>query len=331
MNFFNDQSFLKIKEQDAHDATNIAVVIPCYKVSRQVLDVIKAIGNEVCRIYVVDDACPEGSGDVVEDQSTDSRVIVLRHDKNQGVGGAVMTGYRAAIADGAQIIVKVDGDGQMDSSFIPHFIKPILDGKADYTKGNRFMRSNILKIMPKVRLFGNSILSFIIKVTSGYWNIMDPTNGYTAIRKETWEEIELNKISKRFFFEIDMLIHLNIVNSVVQDIPMIPKYGDEESSLSVWKTAIGFPPKLIKRLFKRLFLKYFIYDFNMASLYLIVGVPMFVSSVLLGIYEWVDSISTGQPKSAGTIMLIALPIIVSFQMLFQAVSIDINSIPKKDK
>ena len=331
MNTCDDQVQRKIGGQDEYCECHIAVVIPCYKVSRHILDVIRSIGNEVCQIYVIDDACPEGSGNIVETHCKDIRVIVLRHAENKGVGGAVMTGYRAAIAAGAQIIVKVDGDGQMDSSGIPDFIEPILAGKADYTKGNRFMRSNVLRIMPKVRLFGNSVLSFMAKITSGYWNIMDPTNGYTAIRKEVWEEIELNKISNRFFFEIDMLIHLNIINAVVKDIRMTPKYGDEESSLSVWKTAIQFPPKLFKRFFKRLFLKYFIYDFNMASLYLIVGVPMFVSSVLFGIFEWIDSIATGEAKSAGTIMLIALPIIVSFQMLIQGVNIDINSIPKKDK
>lgn len=328
MNKSNPQSQFNISKQSGG---KVAVVIPAYRVTRHIMDVIQRIGSEVWRIYVVDDACPDGSGNYVETNCKDPRVIVLRHAENQGVGGAVMTGYSAAVADGAEVIVKLDGDGQMDASLIPCFIKPILSREADYVKGNRFARSNILNVMPKMRLFGNSALSFLVKATSGYWNVMDPTNGYTAIRRATWEEIQLSKISKRYFFETDMLIHLNIINAVVQEISMSPKYADEESSLRVWKEAIQFPPKLLKGFLKRLLLKYFIYDFNMASVYIAVGLPMFTVSVLFGVIEWVDSVSTGVPKSAGTIMLIALPIIVSFQMILQAINIDINSTPKKNR
>jgi hypothetical protein len=183
--------------------------------------------------------------------------------------------------------------------------------------------------MPKIRLFGNSGLSFLIKLSSGYWNIMDPTNGYTAIHRRVLEKLNLDKLSKRYFFESDMLINLNIINAVVEDIDIPAKYGHEKSSLNVTKILYQFPPKLLKGLVKRFFLKYLLYDFNMASVYVIVGLPMFTFSVLFGIIEWIDSVITGNPRSAGTIMLSALPIIISFQMLLQAISIDINAIPKK--
>ena len=158
---------------------NIAVIIPSYKTCNHILKVIQSIGSEVCKIYVVDDACPENSGDLVEEQCNDPRVSVIRHTKNQGVGGAVITGYKAAIADNMDILVKIDGDGQMDPSLINNFIEPIISGQADYTKGNRFFDLEKIHSMPKMRLFGNAALSLMCKLSSGYWNTFDPTNGYT--------------------------------------------------------------------------------------------------------------------------------------------------------
>lgn len=180
---------------------HIAVVIPCYRVMKHIIDVISAVGPEVWRIYVIDDACPDGSGRFVEANGNDDRVRVIYHSKNQGVGGAVMTGYQAAIADGADVIVKVDGDGQMDPRLIPTFVEPIITGVADYTKGNRFFDLEGLRTMPKTRLFGNAILSLMTKCSSGYWDLFDPTNGYTAIHKNVAQHLSFKKISRRFFFE----------------------------------------------------------------------------------------------------------------------------------
>jgi hypothetical protein len=169
----------------------------------------------------------------------------------------------------------------------------------------------------------------MIKITSGYWSVMDPTNGYTAIRRETLEKIDLNKISKRYFFESDMLIHLNIINAVVVDVSIPSKYSGEESSLSVGNTIALFPFMLLKGFARRIFLNYFIYDFNMASVYILLGAPMFLWGILFGLIEWCDSLVHHTAKPLGTIMLITLSIVLSFQMLLQAVSIDIDSTPKK--
>ncbi len=178
----------------------VAVVIPCYKVKNHILGVIGGIGPEVVRIYAVDDCCPDGSGDFIEANCSDERVIVLRHSENQGVGGAVMSGYRAAIDDDMEVIVKVDGDGQMDPSLIPDFITPILAGEADYTKGNRFFDLEEIRAMPRMRLFGNAMLSFMTKLSSGYWDLFDPTNGYTAIHVTVARHLPFKKISNRYFF-----------------------------------------------------------------------------------------------------------------------------------
>src|SRR5690606_32001950 len=151
---------------------------------------------------------------------TDPRVRVIRHASNLGVGGAVITGYQAAIADGMDILVKLDGDGQMDASLIPDFIEPIINGEADYTKGNRFFDLEELRSMPRIRLIGNAVLSFMTKFSSGYWNLFDPTNGFTALHADVARYLPLSKISKRYFFESDMLFRLNTLRAVVHDIPM---------------------------------------------------------------------------------------------------------------
>ncbi len=310
--------------------TNISVVIPSYKVSKYILDVIKDIPEFVNHIIIVDDKCPQNSGQIAK-TSSDNRVIICYHEKNLGVGGAVITGYKKALELNSDIVIKIDGDGQMDVNYMQKLIQPILDGKADYTKGNRFTDFKALRAMPKVRLFGNSGLSFLVKAASGYWNLMDPTNGYTAINKHALEELDLDNIAKRYFFESDMLINLNIENAVVVDVEIPAKYGDEESSLSITKTLVGFPPKLFKGLCKRIFLKYFIYDFNMLSLYLVVGLPMLFFGIVFGSIKWIEAIVNNIETSTGTIMLAVLPIILGTQFILQAIQIDMNNIPRKEK
>lgn len=203
----------------------VAVVIPCYKVSRFVIDLIRRIGPEVDAIYLVDDACPEKTGELIKAGCKDSRVRVMLHDKNMGVGGATITGFRKALEEGAEIVVKLDGDGQMDPAIIPRLIRPIEEGSADYAKGNRFFNIQGIKNMPRIRLFGNIILSFMTKISSGYWNIFDPTNGFIAINAKVLGEMPLDKLDRRYFFESDMLFRLNILHGVIVDVPMEPSYG----------------------------------------------------------------------------------------------------------
>ena len=187
----------------------IAVIIPTYNARDSILDVINQIGSEVTRIYVVDDCCSYNSGDIVSSNCKDKRVSVIKHEENQGVGGAVITGYKAAIVEGMDILVKIDSDGQMDPALIMDFVAPIIEGEADYTKGNRFYDIEKVRSMPKIRMFGNAVLSFMSKLSSGYWNIFDPTNGYTAIHADVAHQLPFNKITRRYFFESDMLFRLN--------------------------------------------------------------------------------------------------------------------------
>ena len=266
----NNQPFLEILGQ-----THIAVVIPCYKVRCQILEVIEKIGEEVRSIYVVDDASPDEVGQYVSTHCSDSRVNVITNQKNLGVGGAVLTGYQKALSDGADIIVKIDGDGQMDPALIPNFVAPIIFGRADYTKGNRFFDLVGLRGMPPIRIFGNAILSFLTKISSGYWNIFDPTNGYTAIHAEVANHLPFEKINFRYFFESDILFRLNILRAVVVDIPMDSRYGNEVSSLKIKKIIFQFLTNHTINFVKRIFYNYYLRDLSLASIELPLGIFLF--------------------------------------------------------
>ncbi len=308
----------------------ISAVIPAYKVKSHIEDVVKTLPEFINHIIVIDDKCPQESGKFIESLNI-PKVILVFNKVNLGVGGAVINGYKQALALNSDIVIKIDGDGQMNPKHIDKLIQPLIDDNADYCKGNRFSDFKALKKMPKIRLFGNSALSFLLKASSGYWNIMDPTNGFTAINKDTILGLDLDNISKRYFFESDMLINLNIENAVVKDISLPAKYENEESSLSVTKVLFEFPPKLIKGFMKRIFYKYFIYDFNMASIYLLLGFPMFIFGIIFGSVSWYQASYNEVEASIGTVMLSALTIILAVQFLLQAISIDISNIPKKNK
>jgi glycosyltransferase involved in cell wall biosynthesis len=309
--------------------TKISVVIPSYKVRKHIMQVIAKCGDEVWRIYVVDDCCPDGSGKYVENLIDDSRVRVLYHEQNQGVGGAVMTGYRAAIADGAEVIVKVDGDGQMDASFIPRFIKPILAGEADYTKGNRFFDLEQVRAMPKARLFGNAVLSFMTKLSSGYWDLFDPTNGYTAIHADVARHLPFEKISRRYFFETDILFRLNTLRAVVVDVPMDAQYGDEVSNLKISKIVGEFFLKHVRNFSKRIFYNYYLRDMSLASIELPLGMLLFISGCVFGAYHWINSLQEGVATPAGTVMLAALPILMGAQLILAFLGYDIANVPRR--
>jgi glycosyltransferase involved in cell wall biosynthesis len=312
-----------------HITINIAVVIPSYKVKKQILNVLKKIGPEVKKIYVIDDCCPDGSGDFVKENCSDERVSVIKHGVNQGVGGAVMTGYSAALEDGIDIIVKIDGDDQMDPSLIRTFVAPILAGEADYTKGNRFFNLDNINVMPKVRLFGNAVLSFMTKLSSGYWDLFDPTNGYTAIHADIIRHLPMKKISKRYFFESDILFRLNTLKAVVIDIPMDAKYDEEESNLKI-KSIIGdFIFKHSRNLFKRIFYNYYLRDMSLASFELPIGISFLIFGFVTGALNWENAIHSGTPATPGTVMLSGLPIILGLQLILAFIGHDISNVPRR--
>jgi glycosyltransferase involved in cell wall biosynthesis len=302
----------------------LAVVIPSYRVRARILSVLERIGPEVELIYVVDDACPEESGRFVEENTRDPRIRVIRNSANQGVGGATMVGMTHAAADGADVVIKIDGDGQMDPALIPSFAGVILSGEADYAKGNRFFEPEGLAAMPLGRLIGNAGLSFLSKISTGYWHSFDPTNGYVAIHASLIRLLPLDKISKRYFFESDLLFRLNILTARVVDVPMHARYADEVSSMRPLREIPRFAFSHMRNFAKRIFYNYFIRNFSLASLELALGVLLLLFGVVYGFANW----GTVAPATAGTVMVAALPIIIGFQLLLAFINYDIQSVPR---
>ncbi|MBU1055272.1 MAG: glycosyltransferase family 2 protein [Proteobacteria bacterium] len=308
--------------------SHICVVIPLYKARDRIADVLRGLPEFVRTIVVVDDCSPDDSYACAQAVG-DKRVHFVRHKQNQGVGGAVLSGYRKAIELGAEIIVKMDSDGQMDPALIPDLVGPILTGEADYTKGNRFYDLEKIHAMPPVRLFGNALLSLMAKLSSGYWDLFDPTNGYTAIHVEVAKHLPFTKISRRYFFETDMLFRLNTLRAVVIDVPMDAKYGAEVSNLKISKIVVGFFFKHILNFSKRIFYNYYLRDMSLASIELPLGILSFIFGCGFGVYHWIDSLQKGVATTSGRVMLAALPILMGMQLILAFLGYDIANVPRR--
>lgn len=308
---------------------SIAVVIPAFKVSKQILDTINLIGPEVDHIVVVDDLCPESSGELVRTQSLDPRVEVLFHDENLGVGGAMKTGYLRSLELKADVIVKIDGDGQMDSSKIPEMVRVIFEGEGDYVKGNRFFDIETVRSMPKTRILGNLALSFFAKFSTGYWRIFDPNNGFTAISSTALSRIQLGKVDNRYFFESDMLFRLNLARAVVIDFPMNARYGNERSNLKIRRVLFEFPLKHLRNFLKRVMYTYYLRDFTLASLELPIGIALTSFGLISGLLNFEASRDLNQATPPGTLILISMAVLVGVQLILSFFSYDIDSSPTK--
>jgi glycosyltransferase involved in cell wall biosynthesis len=309
-------------------AAGVWIVIPCYKVSAHIEQVVADIPPWVAGVVCVDDACPEGSGAFIAQHIRDPRVTVVTNAQNQGVGGATMAGYAEAIARGAEIVVKIDGDGQMDLDHLPLLLAPILLGQADYAKGNRFTSQGHIKGMPLVRIIGNMGLSFMAKLSTGYWTVFDPTNGFTALEANVARLVLEKPVARRFFFETDLLYHLGTLRAVVRDVPMPARYGDEVSNLKVGAAFVSFAVRHLRNLVRRVIGQYFLRDFNVATLELLFGASSLVFGLSYSLH-WLAVRQPGQAASAGVVMGAALPVIVGVQLLLQAVNFDVMNTPSQ--
>jgi glycosyltransferase involved in cell wall biosynthesis len=307
----------------------VTVVIPAFKVSGQICSVIDAVPDLVNHIIVVDDACPEGSGELVESKYRKSRVLVTFHERNLGVGGAMKTGYKKAKELNSDVIIKIDGDGQMDPGNIPEMTRLIIDNEGDYIKGNRFFDIETVRSMPKNRIFGNLILSFFAKFSTGYWKIFDPNNGYTAISSTALSRIQLEKIDNRYFFESDFLFRLNLIRAVVIDFPMNAQYGSEKSNLRIGKVLLEFPIKHLRNFFKRIAYTYYLRDFTLASIELPIGLALSMFGFTFGLVNFLTSRELNQSTATGTLIVISMSILVGIQLILSFFAYDIDSSPTK--
>jgi glycosyltransferase involved in cell wall biosynthesis len=309
---------------------HIAAVIPAYRVEAQIAGVITSIPSFVRTIIVVDDASPDRTNGVVRGVlDKEPRGVLLSHARNRGVGAAMVTGVREALARGAEIVVKVDGDGQMAGEGIIDLLIPLVEGRADFSKGNRFRDARALQAMPLLRRIGNAGLSFCAKAATGYWDCFDPTNGFLAMRGDVLSRLPLARVAPGYFFEISLLGELYLLQAVVSDVPIPARYGKEKSSLSIPRVLVTFPWKLAAMLARRILLKYFVYDFTVGSLYIAGGLPLLAFGLVFGMTNWIKYASQGVPAPTGTVMLATLPFILGFQLLLSAISFDLGSMPRR--
>ncbi len=302
----------------------VAVIIPCFNVAGQIADVIQSIPDDVGLIIAVDDASTDDTVRRIEALG-DGRVVLVRRARNGGVGAAVKAGYAAALSRGADICVKMDGDGQMSGDHLGPLIAAVGAGLADYAKGNRFVDLDALRRMPRARLFGNACLSFAGKAASGYWNMLDITNGYTAITASMLRRIPLDQLSDRYFFEISTLIELNIAGARVIDVAMPARYAGERSSMRLGRILLTFPGLLLRGMLRRFYWRYLIEDFGVVSVAALTGIPLLAFGIIFGGAQWIRSVETGRLASAGTVILAALPVLLGFQLLLCAVVLDVLS------
>jgi len=308
--------------------TRVAIIVPAYNAETSINEVINALPLWVDYIIVVNDKSKDNTSQIVQKNSS-NRVILLNNSENLGVGGAMKRGYKEALSQNADIIIKMDSDGQMDPAYLPQLLAPIVSGNANYTKGNRFLHTTELKQMPLIRRLGNLGLSFMTKVATGYWNIFDPTNGYTAIDRYTLSQLDFGKVSDRYFFETSLLMELYNQRAVIKDVPIPARYQGEKSSLSTFKSLFEFSSKLWKGIFQRIGRQYFTSDFSAVSLFIFFGLLLFSFGLIWGIWHWVISIQTQVAATTGTVMLAVVPFIVGFQFLIQALVLDIGNVPKE--
>ncbi len=305
----------------------IGVVIPAYGVENQIERVIAGIPGYVRAIIIVEDASRDGTRARLR-ALRDPRLIVIEHDENRGVGAAMATGFARAIEEEMDVVVKMDGDDQMDPAHIPELVRPLIAGEADMSKGNRYADLVALRSMPVFRIIGNAGLTFLVKAASGHWSLFDPANGFFAIRTDVLKHLDIHKLPARYFFESGLLIKLGILRAVVLDVAIPAKYADERSSLSITRTLFGFPPKLLWGLMRRLFWRYLVYDFTALSLFLLLGVPALMGGIIYGGTLWWELNKRGEFAQPGQVMLAAMPIILGAQLVLQAIALDIANTPR---
>lgn len=306
----------------------ISIILPAFNEGSHIEEVLASIPEFVRYVIVVDDASSDNTASRVNEcAEIDTRIVLIRHERNQGVGGAMLSGFRKALELQADVVVKMDADGQMPATLLPRLLLPLIRGEADYAKGNRFHDFRALACMPKIRRAGNMMLSFLTKCAVGYWTCFDPCNGFVAIRGEVLAQLPLHRIAKSWFFETSMLAELFLLNAVVRDVPMPARYGNETSHLSVTRVLLEFPPRLFLCFCRRLLLKNFIYDFSMESVYLLAGLPMLMIGVLYGGLSWMHYARAGLGAPTGTVVIPAMLITLGVQFLLSAIAEDMRRVP----
>lgn len=301
----------------------LAVVIPAYNAATTVAAVAERVPPYVDWIIIVNDASRDNTQNVVE-KIQDPRLVLINHPRNQGVGGAMVTGFKKALELNANLIAKLDADGQMDPRYLDRFALTAIRYQCDYVKANRFGHIEALPAMPGIRLAGNLLLTFLTKWASGYWNIFDPQNGYVMITRKMIKRLDFTKIDKSYFFENSMLINLNILRAQIGEIYIPAHYGSETSSMRLGRIIRDFPVKLIRGYLYRIYQKYIFRSLSPFIFLFLFGILASLWGCVWGGIAWWKSYFTGTPATTGTVILALLPLLLGWTSLLQAFILDVQ-------
>jgi len=304
---------------------SVAVVVPAHNEEKLIARTITTVPEYVDHIVVVDDASTDETAKRALAVG-DARLHLVEHEVNTGVGGSIIDGHKLAMGLDSDINVVMAGDAQMDPHYLPTLLDPIVDSGYGFTKANRFYSRQALTGMPAIRVIGNIVLSFATKLASGYWNLFDPQNGYTAITRESLGMIDLDRVARRYSFENDLLISLGIAGVRAKDVPIPSVYGDEVSGMRLRKVIPEISRLLFMGFWRRIFLKYVLMSFSPIALLLFTGLFLCAAGFAVGIWALVVTPSGASP-TAGTVLLSVGPLLVGINMLVHALSLDIQQTP----
>jgi len=306
------------------DGKTVAVVVPAYREAQLIGETLRGVPAFVDRVYVVDDASDDGTADAAHALG-DTRIEVLRHEQNGGVGASIVTGYKRALADGVDVTAVMAADNQMDPDDLEQLVRPVAAGDVDYAKANRLVSGEAWEVIPRSRYLGNAVLSLLTKIASGYWHVADSQSGYTAISRDTLAALDLDRVYRKYGFPNDMLVHLNVYNARVRDFPSRPVYGvGERSGIKIRSVVPRISWLLLKGFLWRLREKYVIRDFHPLVFFYTLGIVMTIVGLVLGIVETVLRIA-GNDVSVGTVVLVALLLIAGSQFTLFAMWFDMES------
>ena len=308
-----------------YQGKTVAVVVPAYNEEKLIGKVLKTVPTFVDHLVVVDDASKDCTADLVREyQKDDSRVVFLQLKKNQGVGGAIVAGYKWARDHEIEISVVMAGDAQMDPHDLPRLLDPIVNGETDYSKGNRLFTGKAWRIIPKTRYLGNAVLSFLTKIASGYWHIADSQSGYTAVTLRVLQTLDLDGIYKRYGMPNDLLVKLNLCQFRVRDIPINPIYGvGERSYMKIYKVIFTLSFLLFRLFYWRLKEKYIIRDFHPLVLFYLLGFFLTPIGIVFGGYLLIYRLFVGT-VAATSALFAAFFTISGLQSLFFAMWFDME-------
>ncbi|MBT8224867.1 MAG: glycosyltransferase family 2 protein [Dactylosporangium sp.] len=304
----------------------IAAVVPAFNEAKLIGQTIGTMPDFVDFIVVVNDRSTDETSELAR-ATGDQRVVVIDHERNTGVGGSIIDGHVKALELGADIDVVMAGDAQMDPAHLPALLDPICDHGYEFAKANRFFSRTSYAGMPMIRMLGSIGLSFATKVATGYWNLFDPQNGYTAVRRTALERIDLNRVARGYEFENDLLVWLNIANARAKDVPVPARYGNESSTMRIGRVILPIGGLLIRGFWRRMILKHVLPSFSAVALLFFSGLALIGFGATVGV--WVVAETLGPPvASTASVLMSVGPLLTGIHMLISAMTLDIQSTPE---